>query len=169
MLLQGESATHGREQQQMITSSLQLLKNCLPSTRQIFGLWLAMVLDEATASIDSDTESRLQAALKAVMCHRTSLAIHTGSARSPRLIGSWFHRGRIESGSHHEVMEKRGVYSQLYPLQFPVGGARERRNEDWRATEGSVARGRISQCSNALARRARRENESGKPSVPGIS
>ena len=81
-----------------------------------------LILDEATASIDSDTEARLQAALEAVMEGRTALVIahRLSTIRAVDRIVV-FHRGRVvEAGSHDELMEKGGVYSRLYRLQFAV-------------------------------------------------
>jgi ATP-binding cassette, subfamily B, multidrug efflux pump len=81
-----------------------------------------LVLDEATASIDSDTEARLQAALEAVMEGRTSLVIaHRLSTirAADRIVV--FHRGRVvEQGNHEELIDKRGVYARLYRLQFAL-------------------------------------------------
>jgi ATP-binding cassette subfamily B protein len=81
-----------------------------------------LILDEATASIDSDTESRLQAALEAVMEGRTALVIahRLSTIRAVDRIVV-FHRGRVvESGSHDELLAKGGVYARLYRLQFAV-------------------------------------------------
>jgi ATP-binding cassette subfamily B multidrug efflux pump len=81
-----------------------------------------LILDEATASIDSDTESRLQSALEAVMEGRTALVIahRLSTIRAVDRIVV-FHRGRvIETGSHDELLAKGGVYARLYRLQFAV-------------------------------------------------
>ena len=81
-----------------------------------------LILDEATASIDSDTEARLQAALEAVMEGRTSLVIahRLSTIRAVDRIVV-FHKGKVvESGSHDELMDKGGVYARLYRLQFAV-------------------------------------------------
>jgi len=81
-----------------------------------------LVLDEATASIDSDTEARLQTALEAVMEGRTSLVIahRLSTIRAVDRIVV-FHRGRVvETGSHDELLAKGGVYARLYRLQFAV-------------------------------------------------
>jgi ATP-binding cassette subfamily B protein len=81
-----------------------------------------LILDEATASIDSDTESRLQAALEVVMEGRTALVIahRLSTIRAVDRIVV-FHRGRVvETGSHDELLAKGGVYARLYRLQFAV-------------------------------------------------
>lgn len=81
-----------------------------------------LVLDEATASIDSDTEARLQAALEAVAVGRTSLVIahRLSTIRTVDRIVV-FHKGRIvETGTHEELLARGGIYSRLYRLQFAV-------------------------------------------------
>jgi ATP-binding cassette subfamily B protein len=79
-----------------------------------------LVLDEATASIDSDTEARLQLALDAVMEGRTAIVIahRLSTIRAvDRVIV--FHKGRVvEAGRHEELMALGGVYARLYQLQF---------------------------------------------------
>jgi ATP-binding cassette subfamily B protein len=81
-----------------------------------------LVLDEATASIDSDTEARLQTAVEAVMEGRTSLVIahRLSTIRAVDRIVV-FHRGRIvENGTHDELLRKGGVYARLHRLQFAI-------------------------------------------------
>ncbi|MBS2020511.1 MAG: ABC transporter ATP-binding protein [Deltaproteobacteria bacterium] len=81
-----------------------------------------LILDEATASIDSDTEARLQTALEAVMEGRTAIVIahRLSTIRAVDRIVV-FHRGRVvEAGSHDELIAKGGVYARLYRLQFAV-------------------------------------------------
>jgi ATP-binding cassette subfamily B multidrug efflux pump len=79
-----------------------------------------LVLDEATASVDSDTEARLQRALEEVVRGRTSLVIaHRLSTirAADRIV--CFHKGRVvESGTHEELLEKGEVYARLYRMQF---------------------------------------------------
>lgn len=99
-----------------------------------------LVLDEATASIDSDTEARLQAALEVVMEGRTSLVIahRLSTIRAVDRIVV-FHRGRVvEMGSHDELLEKGGVYARLYRLQFAV---EELQKEEARTSVGAPSGG----------------------------
>jgi ATP-binding cassette subfamily B multidrug efflux pump len=79
-----------------------------------------LILDEATASVDSDTEARLQVALDAVMEGRTSIVIaHRLSTirAADRIVV--FHKGRVaENGTHEELLAKGGLYARLYRMQF---------------------------------------------------
>ncbi len=79
-----------------------------------------LLLDEATASIDSDTEAKLQNALEALIEKRTAIVIaHRLSTiqAADRIIV--FHKGRlVESGTHQQLLEQGGVYARLYKLQF---------------------------------------------------
>jgi ATP-binding cassette subfamily B protein len=79
-----------------------------------------LILDEATASVDSDTESRLQQALHAVIEGRTSIVIahRLSTIRSANRVVV-MHRGKVaETGTHEELLEKGGIYAKLYTLQF---------------------------------------------------
>jgi ATP-binding cassette subfamily B protein len=79
-----------------------------------------LILDEATANIDSETEARLQHAVDEVLRDRTALVIaHRLSTirRADRVLV--FHRGRLaESGTHAELIQQGGIYARLYELQF---------------------------------------------------
>lgn len=79
-----------------------------------------LVLDEATASIDSDTEARLQHAVEEILVGRTSLVIaHRLSTirAADRIVV--FHKGRVvEEGRHEALLAKGGVYARLHALQF---------------------------------------------------
>jgi ABC-type multidrug transport system fused ATPase/permease subunit len=77
-------------------------------------------MDEATSSIDSETEALIQDALEKVMRNRTCLLIaHRLSTirNADRIIV--LHHGEVrEVGSHAELMEKGGIYHRLYQLQY---------------------------------------------------
>lgn len=79
-----------------------------------------LILDEATASVDSDTESRLQQALHAVIEGRTSIVIaHRLSTIRTATRVVVMHRGRVaEVGAHDELLARGGIYARLYRLQF---------------------------------------------------
>jgi ATP-binding cassette, subfamily B, multidrug efflux pump len=86
-----------------------------------------LILDEATANIDSETEAVLQSAVDTLLAQRTALVIaHRLSTirRAHRILV--FHRGRIvEQGSHAELVALDGVYARLYQLQFAETPAEE--------------------------------------------
>lgn len=79
-----------------------------------------LILDEATASIDTETEQLIQTAIDKVMSQRTSLVIaHRLSTiqRVDKIIV--LHKGEIrEFGSHQELLAQRGIYHRLCQLQY---------------------------------------------------
>jgi ATP-binding cassette subfamily B protein len=79
-----------------------------------------LVLDEATSSLDSESESLIQDALKRVMAGRTSIVIaHRLSTILAADLILVMDRGRIvERGTHEELLAMGGLYSQLYETQF---------------------------------------------------
>jgi ATP-binding cassette subfamily B protein len=86
-----------------------------------------LVLDEATSSVDTDTELLIRDALKAVMRGRTTIAIaHRLSTIQDMDRILVLHRGELrEAGTHQELLAARGIYHRLYQLQFestPVAG-----------------------------------------------
>ena len=79
-----------------------------------------LVLDEATSSLDSESESLIQDALKRVMAGRTSIVIaHRLSTILAADMILVMDRGQIvERGTHEELLMQNGLYAQLYETQF---------------------------------------------------
>ncbi len=79
-----------------------------------------LVLDEATSSLDSESEKLIQEALKRVMAGRTSIVIaHRLSTILSADIILVLDRGMIvERGTHRELLAQGGLYAQLYETQF---------------------------------------------------
>jgi ATP-binding cassette subfamily B protein len=79
-----------------------------------------LVMDEATSSIDTETEALIQDALEKIMRGRTCLVIaHRLSTirNADRIVV--LHHGEVrEVGSHTELMERQGIYYRLYQLQY---------------------------------------------------
>ena len=79
-----------------------------------------LILDEATSNIDTDTEILIQKALDFMMQDRTSIIIaHRLSTikHVDRILV--FHKGHLkEMGSHRQLMKEKGLYYQLYQLQY---------------------------------------------------
>jgi ATP-binding cassette subfamily B protein len=81
---------------------------------------LVLILDEATSSVDSALETRIETALGELMKGRTSLVIaHRLSTiqHADRILV--LHHGQVvESGTHAQLLAGEGLYSRLYELQF---------------------------------------------------
>jgi ATP-binding cassette, subfamily B, multidrug efflux pump len=79
-----------------------------------------LVLDEATSSVDTETELLIREALKVVMRGRTTIAIaHRLSTIQDMDRILVLHKGELrESGTHQELLAHRGIYHRLYQLQF---------------------------------------------------
>ena len=79
-----------------------------------------LILDEATSSVDTETEFRVREALARMVEGRTSLIIaHRLSTiqRADKIIV--MHKGRVrEMGTHQELLALRGIYYKLYQLQY---------------------------------------------------
>ena len=79
-----------------------------------------LILDEATSSVDTETETRVREALTRMVEGRTSLVIaHRLSTiqRADKIVV--MHKGRVrEMGSHQQLLANRGIYWKLYQLQY---------------------------------------------------
>ena len=79
-----------------------------------------LVLDEATSSVDTETEGLIQEALERLMTGRTSIIIahRLFTIRHVDRI-LVLHKGKlVEEGTHAELLEKQGLYYRLYQLQY---------------------------------------------------
>jgi ATP-binding cassette subfamily B multidrug efflux pump len=85
-----------------------------------FNPEVLLILDEATSSVDTETEALIQAALGRLLHDRTSIVIahRLSTIRDvDRIIV--MHKGKVvEDGTHEELLEQRGYYHRLYQLQF---------------------------------------------------
>ncbi len=86
-----------------------------------------LILDEATSSIDTETEQLIQQAIERVMRNRTSIVVaHRLSTiqRADQIIV--LHHGEIrEQGTHQELLAQHGLYWKLYKLQYADGARPE--------------------------------------------
>ena len=84
-----------------------------------------LILDEATSSIDTETEQLIQQAIERVMRNRTSIVVaHRLSTiqRADQIIV--LHHGEIrEQGTHQELLAQHGLYWKLYKLQYADGSS----------------------------------------------
>jgi ATP-binding cassette subfamily B protein len=85
-----------------------------------FNPEVLLILDEATSSVDTETEALMQAALEQLIKGRTSIVIaHRLSTirHVDRILV--LHKGKlVEDGSHEELLAQHGFYHRLYQLQF---------------------------------------------------
>ncbi|HET6955043.1 MAG TPA: ABC transporter ATP-binding protein [Vicinamibacterales bacterium] len=79
-----------------------------------------LVLDEATSSVDTDTELIIRDALRVLMADRTTIAIaHRLSTIQDMDKILVLHKGQLrESGTHQELLAQRGIYFKLFELQY---------------------------------------------------
>ena len=81
-----------------------------------------LILDEATSSIDTETELALQKGIEALMKDRTSFVIahRLSTIKNSSKIMYIADKSIAESGTHDELLEKNGKYADLYHAQFKV-------------------------------------------------
>lgn len=96
-------------QKQLITIARAMLQNCP-----------MLILDEATSSVDTRTEAKIQKAMDTLMQGRTSFVIahRLSTIKNADLILVMKDGDVIETGNHDTLMEKGGFYAELYNSQF---------------------------------------------------
>lgn len=95
-------------------------KQLLTIARAILADPKILILDEATSSVDTRTEVRIQKAMDNLMQGRTSFIIahRLSTIRDADLILVMKDGDIIEQGSHEELLAKNGFYAELYNSQF---------------------------------------------------
>ncbi|TAH01820.1 MAG: ABC transporter ATP-binding protein [Sphingobacteriales bacterium] len=83
-----------------------------------------LVLDEATSSVDTETEMLIQAAIKKLMVGRTSIVIahRLSTIQNVNKIMVLHHGQIVEQGSHQQLLNLNGYYKKLYNLQYNTVG-----------------------------------------------
>ena len=83
-----------------------------------------LILDEATSSIDTRTEIRIQKAFKTLMQGRTSFIVahRLATVREADIILVMKDGNIVEQGTHRELLAMHGFYYELYNSQFPKNG-----------------------------------------------
>lgn len=110
VLLDDEMLSAG--QKQLITIARAMLKDAP-----------LLILDEATSSVDTRTELKVQRAMDKLMTDKTSFVIahRLSTIRDADLILVMNHGDVIESGTHEELLAQQGFYADLYNSQFEAG------------------------------------------------
>jgi ATP-binding cassette subfamily B multidrug efflux pump len=97
-------------------------RQLLSFARAIVGNPRILILDEATANIDTHTEILIQNALKRLLEGRTSIIIahRLSTIRNADTIVVLDHGRVVEQGKHAELLERKGVYAGLYALNYAL-------------------------------------------------
>jgi len=108
-ILNEEASNISQGQKQLLTIARALLAN--PTV---------LILDEATSSVDTRTESYVQNAMTRLMEGRTNFVIahRLSTIREADMILVMNHGKIIEQGKHEELLKKNGFYAELYNSQF---------------------------------------------------
>lgn len=109
MILNEEASNISQGEKQLLTIARSIL--CDPPI---------MILDEATSSVDTRLEQKLQDAMRKIMKGRTSFVIahRLSTIKNADLILVMRDGNIVEQGTHNELLEKNGYYEQLYHAQF---------------------------------------------------
>ena len=105
------------------TNISQGQRQLLTIARAILANRRMLILDEATSSVDTRTEERIQRAMDNLMEGRTSFVIahRLSTIRSADLILVMQHGDIVEQGTHDELLARGGFYAELYNSQFDEG------------------------------------------------
>jgi ATP-binding cassette subfamily B multidrug efflux pump len=108
-----------------------------------------LILDEATSSVDTDTELRVRSALERMVTGRTSVLIaHRLSTVQRADVILVMHKGQLrEQGPHQQLLQERGLYWKLYQLQYRDQESMHEANAVAKADE----RGRSQAIASAIA------------------
>ncbi|WP_097026974.1 ABC transporter ATP-binding protein [Clostridium peptidivorans] len=109
MIINEEASNISQGEKQLLTIARSVL--CDPPI---------LILDEATSSVDTRLEQKLQDAMKNIMKGRTSFVIahRLSTIKNADLILVMSNGNIVEQGTHDELLEKKGYYEQLYHAQF---------------------------------------------------
>ncbi len=109
MILNEEASNISQGEKQLLTIARSIL--CDPPI---------MILDEATSSVDTRLEQKLQDAMRKIMKGRTSFVIahRLSTIKNADLILVMRDGNIVEQGTHNELLAKKGYYEQLYHAQF---------------------------------------------------
>jgi len=102
------------------TNISQGQKQLLTIARALLANPILLILDEATSSVDTRTETQIQGAMVELMKNRTSFVIahRLSTIKDADLILVMKDGSVIEKGSHEELLAKKGFYAELYNSQF---------------------------------------------------
>lgn len=95
-------------------------RQLLSFARALYHNPRVIILDEATANIDTETERLIQTAMKSVLKGRTSIVIahRLSTIQQADIIVVMSHGEIAESGTHDELIRQKGLYHTLYQLQY---------------------------------------------------
>lgn len=102
------------------TNISQGQKQLITIARTILSDPSVLILDEATSSVDTKTERKVQSAMNALMKDKTSFVIahRLSTIREADIIIVMQNGAIVESGNHEELMKKNGAYHNLYMTQY---------------------------------------------------